>query len=531
MSILDLCMDATGVRVLRVAIYCRVSTDEQAEGTSLDGQEAAGHAWIAAQGAAAVLAGVYRDDYTGTTDQRPDWLRLLADIRAGLIDVIVFTKWDRWARDEFIGQKMRRDIAPYRVRPVCLTLDVDADTPEGNLMVGQMIGFATYDKQNIVRRCATGQHATAALGYWPGGTPRFGYRVEGRKRAHVCVPDFTDDGRGEADIMRRAWALVVHERASYPQACAALNAEGFTRRDGKGWTPNSLQRLLVAPTITGRFTWGGTKDATGNWGPAKELRFDPILTDDEYAALLAASGRKPAQPAQPGKQRFYLLSGRFVAPCESRYQGVYRNDRDLRQYKCSNKQWRPVGSTTCTCARLDAPQVEARVWQAVTDFLSDSERMLRMAADYLGLRDAQIGVEHDELADIRRHAATLERAISTTLVEYARQGIDPAVMAHATRALQDELNATRERETAILTWQADSAAEAQRVQTISDIASGARDRLHAMSDQERADVLRLLDVTVTALDTNKTPALRIDGRLAWLDLHSTLAGNVSERQL
>jgi DNA invertase Pin-like site-specific DNA recombinase len=527
MSTLDLCMDATGVRVLRVAIYARVSTDEQADGTSLDEQVNAGHAWIAAQGAGAVLAGVYREDYTGTTDDRPEWCRLLADVRAGLVDVIVFTKWDRWARDEFVGQKMRRDIAPHRVRPVCLTLDVDADTPEGDLMIGQMIGFAAYDKRNIVRRCAQGQHGTAALGYWPGGRPRFGYRAEGRKRQHVLVPDFRDDGHGEADTLRRAWHLLVAERASYPQTCAVLNAEGRTRRDGKGWTPNALRELLTAPTMTGRFTWGG-EEATGKWGPTKHLRYDPILTDDEHAALLAASGRVRVEP---GTRRFYTLTGRFLAPCGARYQGVYRNDRDLRQYKCANKQWRPVGSTTCPCARLDAPDIEARVWTAVTEFLSDSDRMLRMAGDYLGLRDAQIGVEHDELAAVRRHATTLEHAITTTLVEYARQGIDPALTATATRTLRDELTATREREAAILTWQADSAAEAQRVQTISDIAAGARDRLHAMTDEERADVLRLLDVTVTAHDNSKTPALTIDGRLAWLDLHASLAGNVPEGEL
>lgn len=527
MSTPDLCMDATGVAVLRVAIYCRVSTDEQAEGTSLDEQENAGHGWIAAQAGRATLAGVYRDDYTGTTDERPDWLRLLSDVRAGLVDVIVFTKWDRWARDEFVGQKMRRDIAPHDVRPVCLTLDLDADTPEGDLMIGQMIGFAAYDKRNIVRRCAQGHHAAAALGYWPGGSTRFGYRIEGGKRARICVPDFREDGRGEADIMRRAWALIVKERASYPQACAVLTAEGFTRRNGKAWTPELLRNVLTAPTITGRFIWGGGPDATGKWGPPKTLRFAPILTDDEHTAVVVAAGRT----YKPGKKRYYLLGGRFVANCGCRYQGVYRRDRDRRQYKCADKTWRPNVVERCDCARLDAPATEGRVWQAVTEFLSDSERMLRMAADYLGLRDAQVGVERDELADVRRHAATLERAITTTLVEYARQGIDPAATANATRALQDELTATREREAAILAWQADSAAEAARVQTISAIATGARERLHNMSDQERGDVLRLLDITVTALDNNKTPALRIDGRLAWLDLHSTLAGNVGDDDL
>ena len=90
------------------------------------------------------------------------------------------------------------------------------------------------------------------------------------------------------------------------------------------------------------------------------------------------------------------------------------------------------------------------------------------------------------------------------------------------------MTATRERETAILAWQADSAAEAQRVRDIAAIAACARDRLGTMTDQERADVLRLLDITVTCLDDSKTPALRVDGRLAWLDLHSTLTGNVAE---
>ena len=525
MSLLDLCMDAVGVAVLRVAVYCRVSTDEQAQGTSLDDQEFAGRGWVVAQGERARCHGVYRDDFTGTTDERPEWLRLLGDVRAGLVDVIVFTRWDRWARDEYVGQKMRRDVAPYGVRLVCLTLDVDESTPEGDLMIGQMLGFAAFDKRNIVRRCSLGQHGTAAQGFWPGGTPRYGYRVEGRKRQHVCVPDFRDDGRGEADTMRRAWHLLVAERASYPQACAALNAEGRYRRGGLAWEPTTLRQQLTAPTITGRFTWGGTKKATGKWGEAKTLTFAPILTDDEYAALLAASGRKPVEQSA---RRFYLLGGRFVAACGDRYHGAYRKDRDLRQYKCHGKEWKPGNPESCDCARLEAPDVEGRVWAAVSDFLGDADRMNRLAADYLGLRDMTATAERDELADVRRHAATLERAITTTLVEYARQGIDPTATAAATKALQDELTATREREAAILAWQADSAAEAQRVRDIASIAEAARDRLGAMTEQERADVLRLLDVTVTALDPTKTPALRVEGRLAWLDLHSTLAGNVGE---
>ncbi len=95
------------------------------------------------------------------------------------MQVIVISKWDRWCRDVYVGQKMLRDVEPYRVRVVCLTADLDAATPEGGLMVVQMQGFAEYDKKNIVRRCALGRHGMAARGYWPGTVPRYGYRREG----------------------------------------------------------------------------------------------------------------------------------------------------------------------------------------------------------------------------------------------------------------------------------------------------------------------------------------------------------------
>ncbi len=192
--------------------------------------------------------------------------------------------------------------------------------------------------------------------------------------------------------------MIVAERATYRQAAVSLNAAGLNRRDGKAWDEHALRALLAHPNVTGVFTWADGKRATGKWGPPKTLTFPGVLSEDEHRALLAATS--PGERKAP-ERRAYLLSGRITAPCGKDHGGIYRNDRDTRSYRCDGKRWRP-DTPRCDCGRLDADSTEARVWTAVAGFLGDGERMNRIAADYLGLRDVQVTVERDELADVRR---------------------------------------------------------------------------------------------------------------------------------
>src|SRR5215208_4185005 len=94
-------MTTTTTRTIRAALYERVSSEEQVEGYSLDAQDRAGrlyrdaHAWEIAQ--------VYRDEgrsaRTDDLTKRPAFQQMLADAEAGLIDVVVVHKLDRFARN------------------------------------------------------------------------------------------------------------------------------------------------------------------------------------------------------------------------------------------------------------------------------------------------------------------------------------------------------------------------------------------------------------------------------------------------
>src|ERR671916_1449482 len=88
----------------RAVLYLRVSSEEQIQGYSLDAQERAGRAWCHQHGAQ--LVGMYTDEGRSARSddiaKRPDFRRMLVDVEAGLADVVVVHKLDRFARNRTI---------------------------------------------------------------------------------------------------------------------------------------------------------------------------------------------------------------------------------------------------------------------------------------------------------------------------------------------------------------------------------------------------------------------------------------------
>ena len=104
----------------RAAIYCRVSTEDQAErGTSLTDQQDRCTAFC--QTESWIVAGLYVDDgISGATTERPELNRLLADARRGDFDRVVVTDPDRLSRDLVDGLIIERDLAARDVEVVYL---------------------------------------------------------------------------------------------------------------------------------------------------------------------------------------------------------------------------------------------------------------------------------------------------------------------------------------------------------------------------------------------------------------------------
>jgi DNA invertase Pin-like site-specific DNA recombinase len=164
-------MPAT-VRKLRCAVYTRKSSEEglEMEFNSLDAQREACEAFIASQRAEGwVLVRNRYDDggISGGTLERPALKRLLADIEAGLIDVVVVYKIDRLSRSLLDFTKLVEVFDAHRVTFVSVTQSFNTTTSMGRLTLNILLSFAQFEREVISSTSATRSlpRASAACGW------------------------------------------------------------------------------------------------------------------------------------------------------------------------------------------------------------------------------------------------------------------------------------------------------------------------------------------------------------------------------
>ena len=127
--------------------YCRVSTVKQIAGTSLDDQEQK----LIEQGAEKI----YRDGYTGTTADRPEFKKVLGMLKAG--DWFMVTKLDRFARNTQDALTVINELRSKDVTVQILNMGIVDNTPMGKLMVTMLAAFAEFERDMIVERCQSGK--------------------------------------------------------------------------------------------------------------------------------------------------------------------------------------------------------------------------------------------------------------------------------------------------------------------------------------------------------------------------------------
>jgi len=485
-------------KMLRVGVYCRVSTEEQVLGTSLDDQASRGQYEASRRGFQVV--DVYRDEgITGTTSDRPAWNRLTEACRMNLIDVVIATKWDRIARSARVGLQIADDLEGLGVRLIVVEADFDTSTATGKMIRHMMVGFAALERDTIVERMARGQHAMAERGGWPsGGASPFGYRAVGGRRENklqIYEP--------EAEMIRTIVGWIIDEGLTTGDVCRRLNAAGRGTRHGRQWQHQNLRRILTQRVLVGEIIWANTKKThrsyvpSGKYGGPVTLNLAPIISEELFddlqkAMAVRAHGQKRASKPYP-------LSGRLACHCGEPFGGVWRRDRDLRQYRCRAAKWTATDARRCRARRIDAAWIEDVVWNEVTALLSQPDRLLSCVHDYLGLRAGQVAVERDESEAMSANVARLERGLSRAR-KNALLDDDPDAYAELIVELKGELDGARQQREMLLTWRKESAQEAARIRSMWELAEAAADRLPAMSAEERAEVLAILGIRVTVLD-------------------------------
>ncbi len=240
---------ANNSRLRRCAVYTRKSSEEglQQEFNSLDAQREAGVAYVRSQaGEGWRLVETEYDDggISGGTLERPALRRLLEDIAAGKIHVIVVYKVDRLTRSLSDFAKLIEVFEKHAVSFVSVTQQFNTTTSMGRLMLNVLLSFAQFEREVTGERIRDKIAASKRKGMWMGGTPPIGYEVKDRKLVVVA-----EEAELIRHIFRRYSAL-----GSITSLARELISEGIQTRHyksaagrafgGKTFSRGHLHRIL-----------------------------------------------------------------------------------------------------------------------------------------------------------------------------------------------------------------------------------------------------------------------------------------------
>ena len=177
---------AGGSKKVRCAIYTRVSTDQGLEQdfNSLDAQYDASQAYIRSQQHAGwtLVRSKYDDGgFSGGNTDRPALQRLLEDVRAGRVDIIVVYKVDRLTRSLADFAKLVELFDQHGVSFVSVTQQFNTTTSMGRLTLNVLLSFAQFEREVTSERIRDKIAASKRKGLWVGGMAPLGYDTKDRK--------------------------------------------------------------------------------------------------------------------------------------------------------------------------------------------------------------------------------------------------------------------------------------------------------------------------------------------------------------
>jgi site-specific DNA recombinase len=415
---------------MRVALYTRVSTDEQAtSGYSLEDQLDKLESYAHQQGWE-IVARITDDGYSATDPTRPGLLAVLRLAEEGKIGAALATKRDRFYRSRLLRLATDQDLEDHGVQ--LLALD---DT--GHMMGDSMLDtFAEWERENTRDRLMDGKFRKARKGEIPGGGHApYGFSWTPNKNGKQAglVPD------GNMETVRTIFEMVARGESLHTIA-HALSAVP-TPRGGRRWHPNTIARIVRNECYKGIYYYG--KHRTLRTPGRKNKRRDSPLPKDKWVAVPVAESGIPHElidvargkldaryRPRPKAQSLFELGGTLAcAECGCRitgYSGGFDSKgRAYRYYVCNarkrDKMLCPHGPswTANKLERLVALQVES--------LLQDPEAVrlkLDHAIEEVSVADPTPWLRKIEEYDRRRGAYQDQQADGLMSLEELRSKLD-----------------------------------------------------------------------------------------------------------
>jgi DNA invertase Pin-like site-specific DNA recombinase len=314
---------------MKAVIYCRVSSKEQVDGTSLESQELACREYAARNQGEVAKVFVERGESAKFAD-RTQLLELLAFCRnrGNAIDCMLVWKVDRLARNVGDHFSIKATLLRQNIRVVSVTEPIDAK-PEGKLLETILAGFAQFDNDVRAARTVQGQRRKIQEGLAPWRAP-LGYRTAtlGHKKTEPDRPE-----QPTFRILQRAWNDFASGQFTQADILRQVTKQGLRTAAGKTLSKQTLANILTDPFYAGtlRDPWSGEEVTGRHLAMVSQAIFAKVQT------ILGRSGH--AVPHKELRPEFPLRAFVRCSNCESHLTGSFSRGRSKRYpyYRCFNR--------------------------------------------------------------------------------------------------------------------------------------------------------------------------------------------------
>jgi site-specific DNA recombinase len=460
-------------QILQVALYARVSSDQQAEHHTIDSQLAELIARAQQDG-----HGI-RDDlrfidngHSGASLIRPALERLRDLVALSAVDLVYVHAPDRLARSYAHQVLLLEEFAHAGTQVIFLNRPIGS-TPEDSLLLQLQGMFAEYERAKVLERSRRGKRHRAQTGAVSVlSRAPFGYRYITREAGGGEARYEIDEEA--ARIVHQIFTWVGHERLTLAGVCRRLHASGLPSPTGRRhWSRAMIHSMLLNPAYAGQALYGRRQSVPwrpplhpprGHDGlPRRPWRQVPAPTErhisiavpaivgDELFASVAEqleTSRKRNRERLAGVQ--YLLRGLLVCQkCGYGFTGHHHRGQ-WRYYRCcGTDRSRFHGAFRCDARLVATELLDEAVWNEVCRLLGDPAQVI---AEYQRRLDAVQATPHRlELDALDRQLAKTRRATERLIDSYTEGLIDKpefeprlAALRRRTARLEAEAKAQQE---------------------------------------------------------------------------------------
>lgn len=414
---------------IKVAAYCRVSTDMEDQLHSLSAQIKYFTEYISDHIGWELIEVYYDEGITGTSVKKRDGFnRMIEDCENGKINLILTKEVSRFARNTVDTLCFTRKLSALGIGVIFMNDGIDTRDKDGELRLTIMASIAQEESRKVSERVKWGIRRQMENGWVYGYSAMLGFRVNNGKLE--IVPE-------EAEIVKRIFNSYVYEGKGCHTIANELNADGLFTVRGKMWREDGVCRILKNDKYVGDLTqWKHystdflSKRVLQNNGDNPDV---PLITiKNHHEGIISREVWDLAQKqifergqlAREGRKyskHYWFSSKVFCGKCGYSYNVSGQTSREKRPLRCVNRA--KYGST---------PRVDANGAEVGCDSKSINETVLAFCMKYI--------LEHIQLT----RTSITERLMNNIAI---MQQSEPAVN---TQPLKDEIeNLTKKKRKAI----------------------------------------------------------------------------------